>query len=86
LLLGKRRIEIEAILADKNGTMVFNQVPAIMMDLLTLTGQTAASLSREECGKMLTTMRDLLRQLDQEVSLQFRKFRKWNQGITTQYK
>jgi hypothetical protein len=65
---------IQAILADKNGMMMFNQVPAFLADLLTLTGQTAESLSRKEYGKMLTTMRDLLRQLDQEMALQFRDF------------
>jgi hypothetical protein len=65
---------IQGIIAEKSGTMVFNQVPTILTDLLTLTGQTAANLAREECVKMLITMRDVLRQLDQEVAAQFRDF------------
>jgi hypothetical protein len=66
--------QIQAILSEKSGVMLFNQVHPILASLLRLTGETAGPLSRGDCGEMIATLRDLLRRLDQEVSAQFREF------------
>jgi hypothetical protein len=49
-------------------------VPAIITQLVKLTGRTASELVVDGARKMIQTMRELVRALDQEVAVSFRDF------------
>jgi hypothetical protein len=70
----KAQKTIQEILAAKSGVMLFNQVPAIVTQLVELTAATAAELVVGDAKALIATMKELVRVLDQEVGVNFRDF------------
>ena len=63
---------IKEILSSKSGVMLFDRVPDIIRSLLQLVGERAGQLAVEEGTVMLSTLREVVRLLQNEITYQFR--------------
>ncbi|KAH0788733.1 Myb-like DNA-binding domain containing protein [Histomonas meleagridis] len=68
--------DLEEVLANKSGMVMFNQVPKMLEHLLQLTGEVAGKAAKEEADVLIGMLKDTLRMLEREVKLLHREFEK----------